>query len=171
MLKHILVSLVALSIAFPVGAFAGAKNKKPPVTEQPATDIELDMAQPQTDSKQKDMPQPITQEEYDKKMKSAKNLSTAGLVTAGVGGALVVGGIIYVAAKSSSNNNNSFSGLSAWPGAVMFGVGLPIALTGGGLLIAGSTKKHNLKERQIISLSPSIDPANSRYGLALSTNF
>ena len=87
----------------------------------------------------------ISQDEFDQKLKSGKNFFLAGAITGGVGLGLFAGGMAWAASTYDKSKPFGIGG-NVFPGALMALAGMVAVGTGGGLMIAGTVKKHNVKK-------------------------
>jgi len=172
MIKKILSLSVALVLLCPAGALAYQREtskaglsaetapspqgapEETPKHEEPAQ--EMKGAPPP-----KHVPRQMTEQEYEKKMKSAQHLATAGFVMAIAGGAAAIAGSAYAIAKRDDRLVGGIIGVS----------GLVLGLTGGLFQIWGYNKRQDAQQGWTYSMAPAIDPSRRAAALSLAVNF
>ena len=109
----------------------------------------------------------MSQEEFQRKTKSAKTTMIVGGSVMGAGLAAMVGGIVYM----STANTNNLDWLSKVPGAGIALVTGSVLLVGGGVtMIVGAANKSSAKKKYYSTI-PVIDPYNNMYGMNFSVGF
>ena len=107
------------------------------------------------------VPHPMTEEEYNQKMKSAHSLMVAGMVMAIGGGLAAIAGSAYAIAKRDDKTVGAIIGAS----------GLALGLAGGLLQVWGANKRQEAEQGWTYGLAPVVDPERRAAGLALSATF
>lgn len=108
--------------------------------------------------------QPISQADYDAKIKKADSLMTIGTVVTVVGGALFASGVGVLAYGLTSDKRSM-----TITGAILVPVGAVVGIAGIPIMISAGGKKSNIKRTYYIS--PTVDPKNNQAGLGVSGSF
>ncbi len=103
---------------------------------------------------------PMSEEEYERKMRSANIFIYTGIALTAVGGLAAIGGSIYWAAKKNDRTG----------AAIITGSGAALGIAGGVLTAVGYHKR-NTTEMRAYSVAPVIDPSRGLYALQLQTRF
>ena len=108
----------------------------------------------------------ITQDEYDRKIKSANTVMLTGAIVGGVGLAAVATGLAI--ALTGQRNWNGFG--RGMKGAVVASIGGAVMIGGGITAAVGGVKKSHVKKKYY-TLYPMIDPKQDLYGVNFSVSF
>lgn len=163
MMKRAVVFMIVLSLLMPSFALAAKKTRSDAGGEEGAEvmDERSEEAAPvRGDEPQRRGPRPLSEEEYDRRMRSANAMITTGYILSGVGGMAAVAGSVYIAAKPDKRLTGAIIGAS----------GLALGLAGGLVTIFGYHKRSNTEGRTW-SIAPAVDPSQGTYALACSVPF
>lgn len=163
MMKRALSIAVVLSLMMPAAALAGKKVHSDAGGQEGAEVMDERAEEAKTfrgDEPQRRGPQPLSQEEYDRRMRSAQAMITTGWILSLTGGMAAIGGSVYLAAKPDKRVT----------GAIIGGSGLALGLAGGLITMFGYHKRSDTEGRAY-SLAPAIDPDRGGVALAYSLQF
>lgn len=175
MVTRLICAAIVFSLVFPASALAYTRGipKSAPAASTPApeampvpqhapkTPLHEDPAQMEKGRQPVRVPHPMTEEEYNQKMKSAHSLMVAGMVMAIGGGVAAIAGSAYAIAKRDDRLVGGIIGAS----------GLALGLAGGLLQIWGANKRQEAEQGWTYGLAPVVDPAHRSAGLAFNARF
>ena len=185
MLKRTICLTLILTLGFPAGALAYKRDvprKAPsagaPAPEAPAPEPSVsvpppkppapgegkgheDPAQMEKGRQPVRVPRQMTEEEYDKAIRSAHTIAITGFVLSIAGGLAAIGGSAYAIARKDDKTVGAIIGAS----------GLALGLTGGLLQVWAANKRQEAEQGWSYGVAPAFDPSRRFAGLSLSASF
>lgn len=163
MMKRALSIAIVLSLTMPSFALAAKKTRTDAGGQEGAEVMDERAEEAKSfrgDDPERRGPPPLSDEEYERRMRSASAMITTGWVLSLTGGVAAIGGSVFLAAKSDKRVI----------GAIIGGSGLALGLAGGLVTMFGYHKRTDTESRAY-SLAPAIDPERGTYALAYSVQF